>query len=645
MRLSSYATVAATFISASALCFVAAGFAVTLIEDSSKTGVRRELDKASLGWADADANGLQLFLIGTAPSEAERFKAITTAGKVVDAARVIDQMEVADREAYAPPRFSLEILRNGSGVSLIGLMPASSTNEDMFAEINEIAGGDNVSDLLETASYPAPEGWAAALELGLYALNILPRSKISIDAGNVSVTAMADSAESKRTLEERLRRRKPSSVNLSVNISAPRPVITPFTLRFVLEDGSASFDACSADTAQARDQILAAARNAGLDGDAAECDIGLGVPSKQWARAAELAIATLDDLGGGSLTFSDADVSLIAIAGTDQTLFDRKVGELETALPEVFALHAVLPVPVDASQGPPEFTATLSPEGQVQLRGRIGSELSRETADSYAKARFGSDVVYTAARIDEALPRDWSVRVLAGIEVLSKLSNGAIRITPDELSINGVTGDPDAQANIARLLAEKLGEAENFDIAVEYNKKLDPVLGLPTPEECELQLAEAQVGRKISFEPGSDTLDASAKNIMDDIADILKKCEDIKLEISGHTDSQGRETMNQQLSQGRAQAVLNALRERRILTSSFTVKGYGEEKPIADNSTEEGREANRRIEFKLLLPEPVAEETSTLDELSENGQDTQTNDDAANADTDAATEGATDEQN
>ena len=65
--------------------------------------------------------------------------------------------------------------------------------------------------------------------------------------------------------------------------------------------------------------------------------------------------------------------------------------------------------------------------------------------------------------------------------------------------------------------------------------------------------------------------------------------------------------MNEQLSQARADSVLNAIMERRVLTSNLTAKGYGETRPIADNDTEEGREANRRIEFKLVAPVEAAE--------------------------------------
>ena len=82
--------------------------------------------------------------------------------------------------------------------------------------------------------------------------------------------------------------------------------------------------------------------------------------------------------------------------------------------------------------------------------------------------------------------------------------------------------------------------------------------------------------------------------------------------------------MNQQLSQARATSVLNELRARRVLTSTYAAKGYGETTPIADNKTEEGRELNRRIEFRLIRPNPasVPEGENTLEELADSGNTT-----------------------
>lgn len=609
MRISSAYVIAAALAIGALLSVIAAGVSVNVIEDSTEISVRRSLDTNDLPWAEVRANGLQVILSGTAPSEARRFKAQSVAGHIVDAARIIDNMDVQPSQSIAPPRFSVEILRNESGVSLIGLIPRATDRAELLSRLQNMDGGDGieVSDFMETADHPVPDKWPETIDYAITATAMLPRAKISATAGEVRITAMADSREARRNLQSELSRRAPAAVELALDISAPRPVITPFTLRLLIQDGLARFDACSADTEEARERILAAARKAGMEG-AGTCTIGLGVPTSRWAEAVELAIAALDDLGGGSITFANADISLLAERGTDPEQFDRVTGTLENALPGIFTLHAELPEPEEEKDlSAPEFAATLSPEGLVQLRGHLRTERTRKAANSFAKARFGAEAVHMAARVNDTLPAAWSVRVLTALDALARLSNGAVTVTEDEVRVLGDTGSPDAKADIARLLADKLGEKARFEIDVTYIEQLDPVAQMPTPEECVADINAVLAENKINFEPGSATPDAEAASIISDIADILKDCGEVRLEIGGHTDSQGRAVMNEQLSQARAQAVLNALRARRILTGSFVAQGYGEEKPIADNDTEEGREANRRIEFRLLRPEDEAD--------------------------------------
>ncbi|WP_435230177.1 OmpA family protein [Pseudopelagicola sp. nBUS_20] len=620
MRLSSLLIVFATFVVAALLSLVTASFSADLIEDNAERGVKKDLEQRGMDWIEVHAEGLQVFLAGIAPSEADRFKAISAAGGVIDAARVIDNMQVEATADIAPPRFSVEILRNDAGISLIGLVPQTSDQNAIVDQMIDIAGRPNVTDLLETAEYDAPDGWSSALKYALNALDILPRAKVSVQAGTVSITAMADDPDARYDLEGTLRRQVPKELRLELNILTPRPVITPFTLRFLIDENGTRFDACSADTEKARVRILTAARAVGLT-ESANCTIGLGVPTPKWALAAETAMAGLAELGGGSITFSDADVTLVALAGTNQTLFDRVIGELETGLPEVFALHSTLPIArtEDESESTtPEFIATLSPEGLVQLRGRLPNELLRQTTASYARARFGADAVHMAARLDENLPSNWPIRVMAGLDALSQLHNGVLDITPDTLSIAGRTGSPDANAKIARLLSEKLSQNDPYTIEVRYVEELDPVAAMPTAEECVSGLHSIQEKQKITFEPGSGTLDESASDILDAIAQQLKECPKIELEIQGHTDSQGRESMNQALSQTRAQSVLSALQDRRVLTSGIQAKGYGESQPISDNDTEEGRESNRRIKFVLIQSKALSNlNANTSDENGE----------------------------
>ncbi len=637
MRLSSIAIKMLAFACAAGLSAVTANVLATKIDETTEIAVRGTLDARKLEWAEVQSDGLRVLLSGTAPDEAARFQSASAVGEVVDAARIIDQIEVAPTRAVTPPRFSVEILRNDSGISAIGLIPAASNRDDLVARLTRVAGEAGVADLMESADHPIPDGWADAMAFTLKALEKLPRSKVSVGAGQVSVTAMAPSAEARETLENTLRKAAPPGLTVHLALSAPRPVITPFTLLYRIDPGqSGRFEACSADSEETRAHILAAASAAG-GADGATCRIGLGVPSKGWADAAAKAITALAELGAGSVTFADADVTLAAAEGTPPALFDKVVGELEAALPEVFALHAILPTPPDNSNsGPPEFIATLSPEGQVQLRGRLSDEGLQTMADAYAKARFGSASVYSAARTAEGLPIDWPVRVLAGIEALSRLSNGAVIVTPEKLDLRGASTNKNAGAEIAGLLADRLGEAETFSLDITYRAPPPPANEPKTPEQCEADIAEVQRSRgKITFEPSSATIDEASLGTMEAIADILADCGDIRLEIQGHTDSQGRTSMNQQLSQERAQSVLNELRARRILTSSYAAMGYGEAQPIADNKTEDGREANRRIEFRLIRPEPVAEEETALEALAKPATDEQTKD-AAAAQSDAA---------
>ena len=85
---------------------------------------------------------------------------------------------------------------------------------------------------------------------------------------------------------------------------------------------------------------------------------------------------------------------------------------------------------------------------------------------------------------------------------------------------------------------------------------------------------------------------------MDEIADVLRDCDELSLEIAGHTDSQGREEMNLHYRSPR-NCSFNRTAEKKGSYYNYVAKGYGELQPIADNDTEEGRETNRRIEFKL----------------------------------------------
>ena len=609
---------ALAFAAAGVGAYFAAGLTVSWIENSSATAVEKRLALEGFDWASVQTDGLKVVLEGEATSEALRFKALAAAGQIVEAARVIDNFTITDSRPPVAPKFSVEILRNGKSISLIGLVPTKADNANFKDRVARIAGDLPVADFLETADYPVPDAWSSVISYGLLALERLEHSKISIGETQVTIEAIGESEAQKSKLLEELTRRTPADITSKIGISAPRPVITPFTLRFRITADGASFDACSADSPEAAVQILAAAKAAGL-AEEATCRQGLGVPSPLWSKAATQAIAALAKLGGGSVTLSDADVTLTAPAGTDPTLFDTITSRLDGDLPEVFALNPILLVAPETPEDDaaiPEMVATLSPEGQVQIRGPVISPRAQRTLQTFAYAVFGSEDVYLSTKLQDNLPEGWMVRSLASLAGLSKLNSGIATVSPNAIDITGLTGRRSAKTDIAQILIDRLGDGAEFELEVTYLEELDPLARMLNGTECVAEITDLASQNKIKFEPGSATLDGDSRDTVQAIAEVFERCLEAPIEIGGHTDSQGREEMNLNLSKGRAEAVLTALRGARVKLKSLTAEGYGETQPIADNGTAEGREANRRIEFRLVTPATL-EAPETQSEISD----------------------------
>jgi len=113
---------------------------------------------------------------------------------------------------------------------------------------------------------------------------------------------------------------------------------------------------------------------------------------------------------------------------------------------------------------------------------------------------------------------------------------------------------------------------------------------------CELA-AEYKL-EHVNFEFDSAKLTADSSAMLDEGVKILKRHPDLKVEIAGHTDSQGNAEYNQGLSERRAQTVADYLVAHGAKAGNITVKGYGESLPVADNGSKEGRAANRRVELR-----------------------------------------------
>lgn len=144
-------------------------------------------------------------------------------------------------------------------------------------------------------------------------------------------------------------------------------------------------------------------------------------------------------------------------------------------------------------------------------------------------------------------------------------------------------------------------------------------------QELQRDMANARVERvgegiKITFDSGilfdtnSSTLRPASQSDISKLAATLQKYPDTNVLVEGHTDNTGTDAINLPLSERRAQAVANSLMSQSVASSRITTKGLGSADPVADNSTAEGKQANRRVEVAIYANEKMkkAAENGTL---------------------------------
>lgn len=106
----------------------------------------------------------------------------------------------------------------------------------------------------------------------------------------------------------------------------------------------------------------------------------------------------------------------------------------------------------------------------------------------------------------------------------------------------------------------------------------------------------------VNFETGSNELTIDSMIILNKVVETLVKYPNMKLEVAGYTDSTGSVELNKDLSQRRAESVRRYLVSRGLSSDNLTAKGFGPDKPVADNTTSGGRKQNRRVELLRVKP-------------------------------------------
>jgi OmpA-OmpF porin, OOP family len=108
---------------------------------------------------------------------------------------------------------------------------------------------------------------------------------------------------------------------------------------------------------------------------------------------------------------------------------------------------------------------------------------------------------------------------------------------------------------------------------------------------------DGHIALYINFDTGKSVVKPESQPIIEQIVQMLKSNPDLKIGVEGHTDNVGTPASNKTLSEARAKSVVSSIVAQGITAERLSPAGYGQDKPIGDNNTEEGRAKNRRVEL------------------------------------------------
>lgn len=191
---------------------------------------------------------------------------------------------------------------------------------------------------------------------------------------------------------------------------------------------------------------------------------------------------------------------------------------------------------------------------------------------------------------------------LVGCASMSNRQKGTAIGAGSGAVIGGVIGDASGNTALGAIIGAAVGGAAGAYIGNYMDNQA---------AEIERDLEGATVTRvgegiKITFDSGllfghdSATMESAAEINLNNLSEILHKYDDTLVLIEGHTDSSGSQEYNLTLSRSRAQSVANHLSGVSVDATRFTIMGYGEGQPVADNGTVSGRQANRRVELAIM---------------------------------------------
>jgi OOP family OmpA-OmpF porin len=238
------------------------------------------------------------------------------------------------------------------------------------------------------------------------------------------------------------------------------------------------------------------------------------------------------------------------------------------------------------------FSITMA-RRQLSIRGTTVSAAHERSLRTFAEEHLGDHELQTEFNAGVLPGSDWEAMSNRLLNVVAAMDSATAMMDTSSVAIRGVSSDAAAFGSHVEQLRQHLPKEMEFTADVVFVRSRASF-----DELCQKAFAKL-VFEPVSFAESSAEIRPASFVTLDRITEFAHDCQSVTIAITGHTDSSGHEAWNRQLSLARAQSVADHIASNGIDMDRLVVAGLGSSAPIADNSTAQGRELNRRIEFEL----------------------------------------------
>lgn len=250
---------------------------------------------------------------------------------------------------------------------------------------------------------------------------------------------------------------------------------------------------------------------------------------------------------------------------------------------------------------PYTLTGTRLENGGILLDGYAQSELDRDRILATAETNFPGMVTDNKISIAEGAPHTgWADVAVANINGLGKLDIGRFNMNDSNSNLTGRTLSTDIRSAVNGLV-QSAPNGYDMSASIDVPNTDAAFVGEIRDESiCQTLFDDLKSDAKVNFSYNrAEIRDMESAALLGKLASAAKQCSSFRVTVEGHTDADGQDIYNLDLSQRRADTVVAFLVSAGVNPANVSGVGYGESRPIASNDTPAGMAANRRIEFKV----------------------------------------------